>query len=119
MHGSPVLLDEVRVTPDEVKDGFHHICVPSPPPNGPEWLGELVGFFIKWSIHLVELCELDEVRVTPDEVKDGFHHICVPSPPPNGPEWIGELVGFFIKWSIHLVELCEVSFIYLYKFKNS
>jgi hypothetical protein len=40
-------LHEVRVTPDEVKDGFHHICVPSPPPNGPEWLGELVGFFIK------------------------------------------------------------------------
>jgi hypothetical protein len=25
MHGSPDLLDEVRVTPDEVKDGFHHI----------------------------------------------------------------------------------------------
>jgi hypothetical protein len=44
---TPVLLDEVRITPDEVKDGFHHICVPSPPPNGPEWLGELVGFFIK------------------------------------------------------------------------
>jgi hypothetical protein len=58
MHGSPVLLDEVRVTPDEVKDGFQHICVPFPPPNGPEWLGELVGFFIKWPIHLIELCEV-------------------------------------------------------------
>jgi hypothetical protein len=61
---------------------------------------------------------LDEVRVTPDEVKDRFHHICVPSPPPNGPEF-GELVGFFIKWPIHLIELCDISFIYLYKFKNS
>jgi hypothetical protein len=58
MHGSPVLLDEVRVTPDEVKDGFHHICVPFPPLNGPEWLGELVGFFIEWPIHLIELCEV-------------------------------------------------------------
>jgi hypothetical protein len=47
MNGSPVLLDEVRVTPDEVKEEFHHICVPSLPPNGSEWLGELVGFFIK------------------------------------------------------------------------
>jgi hypothetical protein len=58
MHGSPVLLDEVRVTLDEVKDGFHHIYVPFPPPNRPEWLGELVGFFIKWSIYLIELCEV-------------------------------------------------------------
>jgi hypothetical protein len=58
MYGSPVLLDEVRVTLDEVKEGFHHICVPSPPSNGPEWLSELVGFFIEWPIHLVELPEV-------------------------------------------------------------
>jgi hypothetical protein len=62
---------------------------------------------------------LDEVCVTPDEVKDEFHHICVPSPPPNGPERLGELVGFFIKRPIHLIKFYEVSFIYLYKFKNS
>jgi hypothetical protein len=47
MHNSPVLLDEVCITPDEVKEGFHHICVLSPLLNGPKWLGELIGFFIK------------------------------------------------------------------------
>jgi hypothetical protein len=58
MHGPPFLPDEVHITTNEVKEEFHHIFVPSPPPNGPEWLSELVGFFIKWPKHLMELREV-------------------------------------------------------------
>jgi hypothetical protein len=36
MHDSPVLLNGVCITLDEVKEGFRHFCVLSPSPNGPE-----------------------------------------------------------------------------------
>jgi hypothetical protein len=74
MHDSPVLLDEVRVTPVEVKEGFHHICVPSPLPNGLEWLGELVGFFIKRPIHLVELREVSFIYLYKYKIHKLFIH---------------------------------------------
>jgi len=54
IHNNPLPPDHVRVCIDSVIEGLAHVRVPCPV-DDTEYIGELVGTFVAWPAHLVEL----------------------------------------------------------------
>ncbi|KAJ3694924.1 hypothetical protein LUZ60_000301 [Juncus effusus] len=54
IHNKPLLPDHVRVCIDSVLEGLAHVCVPCPV-DETEYIGQMVGTYVAWPAHLVEL----------------------------------------------------------------